>query len=473
MPRSLATLVLVAGFAAPASADVVTDWMHNSMDAIRGHGGGPGPVSRAYAMEAAAVYDAVVAIDRNYRPVHATANPPVGTSHEAAVVKAAHDVLVALMPDQAAMLDPRMTVALAGMPDGSSKTNGMALGADIAQQILAWRTGDGSDVEIPYDPPIGPGIWRPTAPNFDPPWGAGWGLVRPFVIPGTAPFMVPPPPALSSQRYTDAFNQVKSLGEMHSTTRTDDQTNIAYFWANDRNTTSKPMGQWNDIAMIISAQRHLTLAQNARLLALLNVGMADGGVVCWQIKYTYDLWRPITAIPLADTDGNPDTVADPDWRPLADALPAPNTPPFPAYTSGHATFGAVSAEILARYFGSDTIPFSCGTDEVTGMIRNFTSFSQASEENAISRIYLGVHWIFDATFGIASGTAVGDYVFEHGLQPRCAADFNNDGVTNIIDFLNYLSAYAAGDAGADINGDGVITVADFLAFLNVYSTGCP
>jgi hypothetical protein len=464
-----------AALAPVAGADVVTDWAMTSLDCVRTHGGGPGDITRALAIESAAVYDAVVAIDRNYSPIHATANPPLGTSREAAAVTAAYHGLLASYPELAGMLSTRYAASLAPMPDGAAKTHGIVLGEDIAQQIVAWRASDHyTDTPPPYTAAPGPGVWEPTPPLFAAPYGTGIRNYTPWIIPDAAQFVatIPAPPGLASQAYADSYNEVISVGALNSTTRTADQTQIAIFWANDRNGTYKPPGQWIDIARILSGHFNFTVSQNARLLAQMNCGMADACIVCWSVKYINNHWRPITAIRRGDTDGNPNTVPDAAWQPLADQLPAPNTPPFPAYTSGHSTFGGVSARVMQRSFGTDAVPFDCGTDENATWVRHFTTLTQAAEENAFSRVYLGVHWRYDCSYGLASGYAVADWVMDHGLQATCRADYNGDGAITIIDFLNYLSGFAANDPRADLNADGVVNLQDFLAFLAAYSAGC-
>jgi len=250
-------------------------------------------------------------------------------------------------------------------------------------------------------------------------------------------FPIPAPPPLTSQAYTDAYNQVMSVGAANSTTRTQEQTDIGLFWAYDGTPgLGTPPRFYNEIAQTIANQEHNTEYQNARMFALINVAMADAGIAAWNMKFTYDFWRPIIAIRDGANDGNPNTAGDANWTPLG--APATNgagdgvnfTPPFPSYDSGHATFGGALFQTLANFYGTDNITFSISSDEFNGVNKNgdgsarpvigprtFTSFSAAAEENAMSRIYLGIHWIFDATNGIAQGDKIANFDFNHILQP--------------------------------------------------------
>ncbi|MBX6313930.1 MAG: vanadium-dependent haloperoxidase [Isosphaeraceae bacterium] len=226
---------------------------------------------------------------------------------------------------------------------------------------------------------------------------------------------------MTSLAYTAAFYEVKVLGAADSTVRTPDQTEAALFWAYDRPSKGTPLILYNEIAQTVARAQYNSLAEDARLFALLNLAMADAGISVWNAKYTYQFWRPVTAIQEAERDGNPFTIADPSWTPLG----APNdpgepsfTPPFPSYTSGHSTFGAAAFRILADFYGSDRYHLVLHSDELPGVTRTFDSFSAAAAENGRSRIYLGIHWSFDDAYGQATGRAVGDYIFENFLLAK-------------------------------------------------------
>src|SRR5262249_27063523 len=238
-----------------------------------------------------------------------------------------------------------------------------------------------------------------------------WGDVTPFCISSDSAFRPPPPPALTSAEYTAAFNEVKSLGAANSTTRTAEQSEIAHFWYGAAGTFT-PTGYWNQIAQEGAVERGNSLVKTARLFALLNLAQADATFAIWDAKYTYNFWRPVTAIRAADTDGNPDTAADPTWTPFL------VTPAHPSYISAHSGISGASAAVLAAFFGSDAIPFTFSSASLPGVTRSFTSFSATAQECPDSRIYAGIHWRFDVAAGEALGYDVGNYVVSHCLLPR-------------------------------------------------------
>jgi hypothetical protein len=403
--------------------------------------GGPTMDSRALAIVHVAMYDAVDAIDGSHAPylVHVRAGP--NTSMDAAVAAAAHDTLVALYPHQQAGLDAHLSMSLANLArhtTGPDVRLGVRLGERIAAQLLAIRQDDGSHLTPPYTPGTPPGQWQPDPlhPNQKA-LSPDWGNVTPFVIKSGTQFPAPPPPPMTSPQYTAAFNEVKMLGGDGVTTptiRTPEQTQIAIFWGYDGTPgMGTPPIMYNEVVRTLARQEHNTEVRNARLLALVNLAMADTAITVWGTKYTDNFWRPVTAIRDAAGTGNPQTVADPTWTPLG--APMDNgggtnfTPGFPAYTSGHAGFGGALFRTLRDFYGTDHIAFTLGSDEFNGVTRDqfgnvrpvvhrhYNSFSQAMEENAQSRIYLGIHWHFDKVNGIAQGKAVADYVFRHALRP--------------------------------------------------------
>ena len=420
---ALSAALVITAAGASRAADAVLDWNGVTMQVIRNAGGGPPDVSRVYGMVNAAMYDAVNAIDggRKNLVVNAfgqagAANGGGDASMSAAAVNAAYTVLNSLYSGQSAYLTAQRDASLASLGASASVTKGLNIGSYVGNGVLAARQNDGSaNSNSPFPGGTQPGQWRPTGPGFAPAVGASAGLVTPWVIQNAAQFRPPPPPSLTSAEYTASFNQVKTLGALNGSTRTQDQTNIAIFWANDRNGTYKPMGQYLDIARAIATQRGNTLVQNAALFGMAGVAIADAATSTWEAKYHYNFWRPVTAITDTADDGNPLTITDPTWRPLADSLGAPNTPPFPAYASGHATFGAAVFRMIANFYGTNAINFACTTDE-NGQVRTFASLSDAALENGLSRVYLGVHWDFDAYAGINSGNALADYIFANAFQ---------------------------------------------------------
>lgn len=414
--KTLAVSLLILILPTAASADVIMDW--NAVfreaaqsDAVRSN---PGWSSRALAMMNGAAHDVVQAIKRTHQPFLVDARVPAVTSRDAAVAQASHRILLLAYPDQSEMLDNALSSTLAGIPDGPTKTAGLTLGSSIAEQYIDWRAGDGADALVPYAVTDGPGHWRPDAINpTQEAWGPGWGTVRPFVLTRSDQFSVPPPPDMASPEYAASFNEVKEVGVLNSTTRTADQTLAALFWAYDRRGMGPPPVLFNSAVSQIAEQQGNSVEANSRLFAITSVAMADAAVASWDSKYRYDFWRPISAIREADSDGNPLTEADPQWVPLgapgAGAVPD-FTPPFPAYVSGHATFGEATFRSLAYFYATDDISFTLASDELPGVVRTFDGFGAASIENARSRIYMGVHFDFDDTQGRALGGHIADWI---------------------------------------------------------------
>jgi hypothetical protein len=411
---------------------------------------GPARAARAMAIVHIAMFDAVNAFAGKYRGYTALPRAPVGASMQAAIAQAAHDTLVAMFPSQRPASDEVLADDLASIPTGTAKTEGIRLGKRAAALILARRANDGSQhaeprVGIEFITSNAPGKWRQDPISQVPiAMGAYWGKVRPFVIPSAVRFRVPPPPAMESEEYAEAYNEVKRLGGDGigtPTDRTGDQTIAANYWAYDGTPSlCAPPRMYNQIVMQIAEQMGSSVLETARLVALVNVAMADAGIAVWESKYYYSFWRPITAIREADEgtgptgagDGNPATSGDPNFVPLgapASNLTGPNfTPPFPAYTSGHAGFGGAVFQVLRRFYGTDRITFTFVSDEYNGVTldndgqvrplipRTFRTLSQAEEENGQSRIYLGIHFGFDKTDGIAQGRRIGNYVVNNAFQ---------------------------------------------------------
>lgn len=387
------------------AGDVVLDWNDVALEATRVAGNPPPMASRTMAIVHAAVYDSVNAIDRTFAPYFVDAVAPSDTSREAAAAAAAHRALVNLYPAQAGWLGQELAESLTDLPGGTPVADGVALGVSVADAIFAWRTSDGSNQPVAYTPGSSPGDWQRTPPAFAPALLPHWGGVTPFTMTSGDQFGLAGPPALTSPEYAAAFNEIKELGAVNSTVRTAEQTQIAKFWADSS------VSHWNQIAANVSEAQSLTLSQNARLFALMNLATADAYIASWQAKYEFDFWRPVTAIRAADTDGNPETAADPNWTPLV------VTPPMPAYSSGHATFGGAAAVTLAAFFGTDAVAFDSTSDILPGVMRSFASFSEAADENARSRLLAGIHWTFDNIDGVSAGRALGQYVAGNFLRP--------------------------------------------------------
>jgi membrane-associated phospholipid phosphatase len=396
--------------AAPlAIADTVLDWNRLQLDAIRIETTAPPLAARNLAMTHVAVFDAVNSIARTFEPYRSTFLADPIASPDAAAASAAHTILTSLYPSQRATFDAALASSLNALgPLG--RDEGVALGRLAGQSVLEWRRADGASTSVPYIPGNDPGDWRRTPPFFRPPLLPQWALVTPFAMTDGAQFRPAGPPALTSLQYTLDFNQVKALGAADSTERTAEQTLLARFWS-DFSYTVTPPGHWNEIAADVATAHTLSVVDQARLFALLNVALADAGIVAWDAKYVYDFWRPVTAIREADRDGNPETVADPNWDSL---LPAPS---FPEYISGHSTFSAAAAKVLAEFYGTDGMTFSVRSDSVPGVIRTYDSFAGAAEEIGLSRIYGGIHFLSADLDGLSAGEALGDYVARGFLRP--------------------------------------------------------
>lgn len=398
------------------TADLVLQWNDLLWQTVRQTATAAPYATRIAAITHAAVYDSVNALARTHEPLYVDTLAHPKASREAAVAAAAHRSLTALFPApaQVATFDAKLTESLAAIPDGKAEDDGVALGRSVADQILAMRANDGSVNTLPpYEGGTAPGQWRPTSGTLSTPaYGREphWPDVTPFVLTSGDQFRPAAPAALDSEAYTTAFNEVKELGSATSTTRTADQTAMARFWNNGAGTATPP-GHMSLLARIVSEQQGNTLEENARLFAALNVAMADALIGCWDAKYEYSYWRPVTGIRLAADDGNMNTWADTAWTPLI------STPAHPSYVSAHASVSGAAAAVLAGFFGTDAIAFTLPSQNPAFPARSFTGFSHAAEESAVSRLYGGIHWSFDNTDGLDLGNAVGRFVLANFLRP--------------------------------------------------------
>ena len=396
-------IALGSSIATPASADVVTDWNNAALDAIRADRTVPPIASRNLAIVHIAIYDAVNGITRTHEPYLVPSVVSNSASRVSAASAAAHQTLVSLFPNHTSTFDALHATILGGVPNGPQKTSGITWGEFVGTQILAARANDGSNAIVQPPGGSGPGVWIPTPPAFLPYLLPQWGFVAPFAMSRSSQFRPMGPPSLDGQQYAADYEEVKQLGAAVGSTRTEDQTEIALFWADGAGTETPP-GHWNSIAQIIASARGNTLEQNARLFGLLNIAMADAAICSWDAKYTYHFWRPVTAIAFAEPELN--------WMSFI------VTPPFPDYTSGHSTFSAAAATVLPLFFGTEDLPFTTGSDFLPGVFRSFSTCQDAAEEAALSRIYGGIHFRSASADGLQSGSSIGEWTINHYLLPK-------------------------------------------------------
>lgn len=473
MIRNQILVLVCAAVAWPAAAqaDVVTDWNSTIRNVIQSDGtqlvnkANPGWSTRAIAMMNGAIYDVFQAKVRTHAPFLVNTSALPDASLEAAVNQAAYEVLANTYPGESGVWQSDYNTRMGLIPNDVNKTNGMMLGSQVAQAYIANRSSDHSGDMVPYTPGIDPGEWRPDPyhPGQNA-WGPEWKSVHPFAIPNTSSFVgaLTPPPSMTSVAYADALNQVENYGALDvygpadtPTSRNAEQTEIGLFWGYDRATMGPPPVLFVRNLEDVSAAVGNSAADNARMFAMASVAMADAAIAAWDAKFQYNYWRPVAAILEADTDGNPGTTKDPDWRPLGAPGGSPGdssddfTPPFPAWTSGHATMGGAVFKALEDFYGTNdfgTADFNIGDDLVTGtytltsqefdangapgMSRDFNTFTLTQPldvgvevlddspegENGISRIYLGIHWLFDQQDGIALGNNIANYVAANRFQ---------------------------------------------------------
>ena len=353
------------GDSSSQSVNPVLQWNRALLVIVRTPGAQPATIhpTRSFAIMHAAIYDAVNAIDKTHKSYFVNLRGvSQSASQDAAAAAAAHEVLVGLYPQFQAMLDAELQQSLAQIPDGAHKADGIILGQIAADGILALRSNDGSNAPpIPYVFGSAPGDYQSTPPNFpQQPQFTHWSHVTPFALERVDQFRPGPPPDLTSERYATVFNQVKSLGIANSTAATADQALTGRFW------NGAIQNYWNEITQTVAMERNLTTAQSARLFALLNLTFADGVIAFYDAKYVYNFWRPVTAIRAADTDNNPETLADPNWLPQST-----NTAPDPSYPGAHAVISAAGASVLISFFDSDHFDLTVTSEVLAGVTRSF------------------------------------------------------------------------------------------------------
>jgi hypothetical protein len=403
-PALLRVAALVFALLSPtiaaASSDEVLEWNRVAADAMAAKGLDPLTESRVLAIVHLAIHDALNGITRRFEPYRMRGPVNAGASADAAVITAAHDTLVALMPDARATFDARRDESLARLPEGAGRAAGIAIGAEAAATMLAARAADGADRPVAYTPGTMPGAYRPTPPDMTPAFFPHWGRVTPFVLTSSAQFRPAPPPAPDSTLAQADVREVRAIGAADSDTRTPEQSVVARYWY--ENSTQG----WNRIARVVAEARGLDPWESARLLALVHAAMADGFIAGFEAKYHYNYWRPATAIRAG---------GDTEW--LSDLI----TPPVPDYPSTHTVLGAAAAAVLARFFETDLVAFAMTSGApYAGITRSFWSFSQAARENGASRVLAGIHFSTAVRAGFEQGDRVGAWTFDHALRPVAA-----------------------------------------------------
>ena len=391
---------------ARAHADAVTDW---NVIALNATAFPPNSIlqSRALAIVHSAIYDAVQAVDRKSGAYAIDVEAPAGTSVEAAVVAAAYGSLVRLAPAERPMLDAALNVSLSRIADGQGKTDGNALGQQIAEKIVALRSTDGAAAKVAFNPKPGIGLYQLTPPQSVPAILSQWGSVTPFVLRGRTGFDLKGAPAVTTAQFARDFDEVKSVGARNSTTRTADQTAAAIFW------TVQTAVPWHAAARAASAAKGLSLSENARLFALLSVASADSQIIAFEEKYKRPHWRPITAIRAA-TDLNIAALkGDIGWEPLL------VTPPHPEYPSAHAMFSGAAEAVLRGFFGNDEIDVSVTAPGPFGVTRTYHKFSELTEEVDNARVWGGIHFRSADVDGSEIGRRIGEIILrEFANSPR-------------------------------------------------------
>ena len=392
----------------PTSNPVIL-WNRTLLTIVRTAGAQPATVhsTRSFAIMHAAIYDAVNSIDRSHAPylVELSGVSP-SASQDAAADQAAHDVLVALYPKFQATLDAALQQRLAAVPDSSGKTEGVDVGRQVAADILAARSHDGSDATPPVFVPVHtPGTYQLTPPNFKPAQFTHWSKVTPFAIEAAHQVRPGAPPALSSDLYATDFNEIKSVGILNSTTATPDQKQIGIFW------NGAIQNYWNEITQTLALDHNLATAPAARVFALVNFAAADSVIAFYDAKYTYNFWRPVTAIREANTSINSKTAPNPNWLPQST-----NTAPDPSYPGAHATISHAAAKVLTDFFGSDNFNEQVTSETLPGVVRSFKTVSAIANEATLSRVLAGQHFRTDENAGSELGFQLGDFVSDNLLK---------------------------------------------------------
>jgi hypothetical protein len=388
-------------FPSVSVADVVTDWNQSAGACVLEAKIYPFAGTRVMAIVHTAMFDAINSIEGRYTPYKFKVSAPTGSSPEAAGVAAAHAALVQLFPEQKSALDAAYAASLAQIPDGPGKTTGIAVGEEVAAKVLEWRASDGADAANTYRPITTPGTYVTT--TF--PIGTQWGSVTPWVMEHGSQFRPAPPPALSSAEWAADYNEIKEIGAKKSARRSSEQTEVARFW-----TITGPQS-FDPIVRQLATTPGRSLSQNARLFALVEMAVADSYIAVFDAKYTFNFWRPITAIRNGDMDGNDATARDPGWEPLID------TPLHPEYPCAHCINSGAARAVLESEFGTGPNPLTMSSTTAPGVVHKWASIAEYAEEVSVARIYGGIHYRNSTVVGKAMGKKLGELAVQNYLKP--------------------------------------------------------
>jgi hypothetical protein len=388
-------------FPSVSVADVVTDWNQSAGACVLEAKIYPFAGTRVMAIVHTAMFDAINSIEGRYTPYKFKVSAPTGSSPEAAGVAAAHAALVQLFPEQKSALDAAYAASLAQIPDGPGKTTGIAVGEEVAAKVLEWRASDGADAANTYRPITTPATYVTT--TF--PIGTQWGSVTPWVMEQGSQFRPAPPPALSSAEWAADYNEIKEIGAKKSARRSGEQTEVARFW-----TITGPQS-FDPIVRQLATTPGRSLSQNARLFALVEMAVADSYIAVFDAKYTFNFWRPITAIRNGDIDGNDATARDPGWEPLID------TPLHPEYPCAHCINSGAARAVLESEFGTGPNPLTMSSTTASGVEHKWASIAEYAEEVSVARIYGGIHYRNSTVVGKAMGKKLGELAVQNYLKP--------------------------------------------------------
>ena len=399
----IAIAILIAVAIGSAQADTVTDWNQTAIEVMKVAKVSGAPGTRSLAMMHVAMSDAINLVQGRYTRYIATVAAVPGASAEVAAATAARQILLQLYPKQKTMVDEAYTESVKGIPDGDAKSAGVTLGEQVVAAVQADRAADGANIPDTYRPLTSPGVWVPTTP----PATEQYARVKPWVLKSADQFRPGPPPQLSSERYTRDYNETKNMGGIRSTARTLEQTEAVKFWG-----TANLAPGWQAAARQLSAAKGLSLVENARLFALLNMGTANTFITDWDAKFTYNFWRPVTAIRNGDIDGNDGTERDPGWAPLN------ATPMHPEYPSQASISAGLAVGILESVFGPNpAIPITATDLMDPKLKREFKSIGQMAEEHINVRIWGGIHFRNSLEVGYDMGRKIAAYLVENSLKP--------------------------------------------------------